>query len=92
MEVLKDVSFRVIPIIRRDAAEMIKEIKAYSMLQGYRGQEPAHLPSLEDILLKTSALVEQTPGIKEIDLNPVFAYKDSALAVDARIVLEDEAS
>ncbi len=88
VEVLKDVSFRIVPIVRRDAAEMIEEIKGYALLQGYRGHEPAHLRSLEDMLLKVSALVEKTPGIKEIDLNPVFAYKDSALAVDARIVLE----
>jgi acyl-CoA synthetase (NDP forming) len=91
VEVLKDVSFRLIPIVPRDAGEMIKEIKGYSLLQGYRGQEPAHIPSLVDILLKVSDLVEQTPEIKEIDLNPVFAYKDSALAVDARIVLEEKA-
>jgi len=90
VEVLKDVSFRLIPIVARDAEEMIKEIKGYALLQGYRGQEPAHIPSLVDILLKVSDLVEQTPDIKEIDLNPVFAYKDSALAVDARIVLEEK--
>ncbi|OGO19632.1 MAG: acetyl-CoA synthetase [Chloroflexi bacterium RBG_16_50_11] len=88
VEVLKDVSFRLIPILKRDADEMIKEIKGYSLLNGYRGQAPAHIPSLVDVLLKVSALVEKTPDIKEIDLNPVFAYKDSALAVDARIVLE----
>jgi acyl-CoA synthetase (NDP forming) len=92
VEVLKDVSFRLIPIVPRDAEEMIKEIKGYSLLQGYRGQEPAHIPSLVDIMLKVSGLVEQTPEIKEIDLNPVFAYKDTALAVDARIVLEEELS
>jgi acyl-CoA synthetase (NDP forming) len=92
VEVLKDVAFRIIPIIPRDAAEMIKEIKGYSVLNGYRGHEPAHIPSLEDILLKVSDFVEKTPGIKEIDLNPIFAYKDSALAVDARIVLEDKKS
>jgi acyl-CoA synthetase (NDP forming) len=89
VEVLKDVSFRLIPIVQRDADEMIKEIKGYSLLQGYRGQEPANIPSLVDIMLKVSDLVEKTPGIKEIDLNPVFAYKDSALVVDARIVLEE---
>jgi acetate---CoA ligase (ADP-forming) subunit beta len=88
VEVLKDISFRLIPIARRDAAEMIKEIKGYPLLKGYRGMEPAYLPSLEDILLKVSDFVERTPEIKEIDLNPIFAYKDSALAVDARIVLE----
>jgi len=88
VEVLKDVSFRLIPIVRRDAEEMIKEIKGYALLNGYRRQEPAHIPSLVDVLLKLSALVEKTPEIKEIDLNPVFAYKNSAVAVDARIVLE----
>jgi acyl-CoA synthetase (NDP forming) len=88
VEVLKDVSFRLIPILPRDAEQMIKEIKGYALLNGYRGQEPADIPSLVDILLKVSALVEKTPEIKEIDLNPVFAYKDSAVAVDARIVLE----
>jgi len=90
VEVLKDVSFRIIPIVRRDAAEMIKEIKGYALLNGYRGHEPANIPSLEDMLLKVSDFVEKNPGIKEIDLNPVFAYKDSAIAVDARIVLEEK--
>jgi acyl-CoA synthetase (NDP forming) len=88
VEVLKDVAFRLIPIVRRDAAEMIKEIKGYPLLQGYRGIEPAHLPSLENILLKVSDFVKKTPSIKEIDLNPIIAYKDTAVAVDARIVLE----
>jgi acetate---CoA ligase (ADP-forming) subunit beta len=88
VEVLKDVSFRLIPILPKDAEQMIKEIRGYALLNGYRGQEPAHIPSLVDILLKVSDLVEKTPEIKEIDLNPVVAYKDSAVAVDARIVLE----
>ncbi|MGD1118147.1 MAG: acetate--CoA ligase family protein [Dehalococcoidales bacterium] len=88
VEVLKDVSFRLIPILPWDAVQMIKEIKGYALLNGYRGQEPADIPSLEGVLLKVSALVEKTPEIKEIDLNPVFAYKDSAVAVDARIVVE----
>jgi acyl-CoA synthetase (NDP forming) len=89
VEILKDVSFRIIPIARRDAAEMIEEIRGYALLQGYRGQEPAHIPSLIDILMKVSDFVERTPEIKEIDLNPVFAYQDGAVAVDARIVLEE---
>jgi len=89
VEVLKDVSFRLIPIVKRDAEEMIKEIKGYALLNGFRGQEPAHIPSLVDVLLKLSAMVEKTTEIKEIDINPLFAYKDSAVAVDARIVLED---
>jgi acetyl-CoA synthetase (ADP-forming) len=67
---------------------MIKEIKGYPLLKGYRGMEPASLPALEDILLKVSDLVAKTPEIKELDINPIIAYKDSAVAVDARIVLE----
>jgi acyl-CoA synthetase (NDP forming) len=88
VEVLKDVAFRLIPIEERDAEQMIKEIKGYALLNGYRGQEPAHIPSLVDILVKLSAFIDKTPQIKEMDINPVFAYKDSALVVDARIVLE----
>jgi acetate---CoA ligase (ADP-forming) subunit beta len=88
VEVLKDVAFRIIPIVRRDAAEMIKEIKGYGLLNGYRGHEPAHIPTLENMLLEISDFADKTPGVKEIDLNPVFAYKDSAVAVDARIVLD----
>lgn len=89
VEILKDVSFRIVPLVRRDAAEMIREIKGYPLLEGYRGQEPADVSKLEDLLLKVSDFVEKTPDIKELDLNPVFAYKDGAVAVDARVVLED---
>ncbi len=88
VEVLKDVSFRIVPIERRDARQMIHELKGFPLLQGYRGQEPANIPMLEDLLLKVSAFVDQRPEIKEMDLNPVFAYKDGLVAVDARVVLE----
>jgi acyl-CoA synthetase (NDP forming) len=88
VEVLKDVSFRIVPIERRDAAEMVREIKAYRLLKGYRGMEPADVRALEDVLMKISDFIDKTPEIKEIDLNPVIAYKNGALVVDARIVLE----
>ena len=88
VEVLKDVSFRIVPLTRKDAAEMIREIKGYELLQGYRGQEAVNIPSLEQLIVKVSQFVEQNPQIKELDLNPIFAYKDGAVAVDARIILE----
>jgi acyl-CoA synthetase (NDP forming) len=88
VEVLKDVSFRIVPLTKRDAREMIREIKAYPVLEGYRGQEPADIETLENLLLKVSDFVEKHPDIKEMDLNPIFAYKDGAIAVDARIILE----
>ena len=88
VEVLKDVSFRIVPLIPRDASEMIKEIKGYPILQGYRSMEPADIGALEELIIKVSEFVEQNPQIRELDLNPVFAYKDKAIAVDARIILE----
>jgi len=88
VEILKDVSFRIVPLVRRDAAEMVREIKGYPLLEGYRGQEPVDVSNLEELLLKVSDFVEKNPDIGELDLNPVFAYKDGAVAVDARVVLE----
>jgi len=88
VEVLKDVAFRIVPLTKRDAHEMIKEIKGYPLLEGYRGQEPADVSFLEDLLLKVSDFVDRNPEIKELDLNPIFAYKNRAVAVDARVILE----
>jgi acetate---CoA ligase (ADP-forming) subunit beta len=87
VEVLKDVSFRIVPLTRNDASSMIKEIRGAKLLEGYRNSEPANINILEDMLLKLSEFLEKTPEIKEMDLNPIFAYKDGAVAVDARIVL-----
>ncbi len=88
VEVLKDVAFRVVPINQRDARQMVREIKGFPLLEGYRGQDPADVARLEQLLLKVSEFVEQHPEVAELDLNPVFAYKDGAIAVDARIVLD----
>jgi len=90
VEVLKDVSFRIIPVSQRDAQEMIQEIKGYPLLQGYRGKEPAHIPVLVEMILKISKFVEENPKVKELELNPIFAYADGAVAVDARIILEED--
>ena len=89
VEVLKDVAFRIVPLTKRDAGEMVREIKGYPLLQGYRGQEPVDVSNLEELLLKVSDFVEQNPAVKELDLNPVFAYSNGAIAVDARVVLEE---
>lgn len=87
VEVLKDVSFRVAPLEKNDAAEMIGEIQGRRLLEGYRGQDAADKACLEDLLLKLSAFADARPEIAEIDINPVFAYKDGAVVVDARIIL-----
>jgi len=91
VELLKDVSFRIVPFEREDAREMIREIKGYPILEGFRGREPADVSILEEILLKISRFVDDHPEIKELDLNPIFAYKDGAVTVDARIILEGDA-
>ncbi|MBI4283327.1 MAG: acetate--CoA ligase family protein [Chloroflexi bacterium] len=88
VEVLKDVSFRIVPLTRRDAKEMVREIKGYPVLEGYRGQEAVDVANLEELILKVSSFVEQHSAVKELDLNPIFAYSDGAVAVDARIILE----
>jgi acyl-CoA synthetase (NDP forming) len=90
VEVLEDVSFRIVPIEPRDARQMVREIKGAKLLQGFRGQPPADIAALEDLLLKVSRFVEAHPDVAELDLNPVFAYSDGAVAVDARIVLSDK--
>ncbi len=90
VEVLKDVAFRIVPLEERDAREMIDEIKGRSVLDGVRGGEPADIGALASLLLQLSAFAEANPQVEELDLNPVFAYKDGCLAVDARIVVSAE--
>src|SRR5919106_218137 len=80
VEVLNDVAFRVVPLRPKDARAMIREIRGFPTLQGLRGAPPVDLVALEDILLKLSALAEAHPEVREVDLNPVFAYPTGALA------------
>jgi acyl-CoA synthetase (NDP forming) len=91
VELLKDVSFRVTPVSEKDAAEMIREIKGYKLLTGLRGQPSVNIWALEDLLVKVSQFVETHPQVRELDLNPVFVYPTGAIAVDARINIDNEA-
>jgi acyl-CoA synthetase (NDP forming) len=88
VEVLKDISFRLVPVSKRDASEMVREIKGYRLLEGYRGQEPVDIDCLEDIIVKVSDFIEKNPQIKELDINPLFASGKVLEAADARIVME----
>ncbi|MHA1839289.1 MAG: acetate--CoA ligase family protein [Candidatus Ranarchaeia archaeon] len=87
VEVLKDVSFRVAPITEYDAKQMIQEIKALPILKGVRGKKPVDFGKLTQMLLNVSKLVIEHPEIEELDLNPVVAYPDDAIVLDARIIL-----
>jgi len=88
VEVLKDVTFRIAPISSKDAREMIREIKAYPILKGYRGQPAVDEEAIINILLNTSRLMMEHPEINQLDLNPIMAYDKGASVVDARIILE----
>lgn len=87
VEVLKDISFRVLPIEARDAEEMISEIKGYKILKGIRGEAPKDIQAIKDLLLKISQLTLENPEISEIDLNPVFLFGKGLQVVDARMIL-----
>lgn len=88
-EVLKDVSFRVAPIIEVDAIEMIEELQGYAVLCGARGAEPSDLEALVSLLIKIADLVHQRTDILELDLNPVRIYAHGLLALDARIKIDE---
>jgi acetate---CoA ligase (ADP-forming) len=89
VEILKDVCFRVTPITDRDAKEMIRSIRGYPLLEGYRGHPPADLSAIQELLLRVARLVEEVPDISELDLNPVIALApgQGCWIVDARIRL-----
>jgi len=88
VELLKDVTFRVAPITEQDAAEMIVGVKAFPLLNGYRGSPPADVKAIVTQLVCVSHLVMDYPEIRELDLNPVMAYPHGTKVVDARIILE----
>jgi len=87
VEILKDISFRILPLKERDAEEMISEIKGYKILKGIRGEEPKDIEAIKDLLLKISQLTLDNPEINEIDLNPVFVFNKGLQVVDARMIL-----
>ena len=88
VEVLQDVAFRLAPLTPRDAQAMMSEIKARPLLEGFRGAPPADRDKLAEILIRVGDFALEHPDVKEIDLNPIYAYPEGALAVDARIILE----
>ncbi len=87
VEVLRDTSFRVLPLDRENAGAMLRELKAAPLLTGTRGQPPRDLEALTDLLLRVARLTEENPRIREIDLNPCLVYENGAVIADARILL-----
>ncbi|MFG1608946.1 acetate--CoA ligase family protein [Actinoplanes sp. NPDC049265] len=92
VEVLKDVTFRLAPVTRETAASMLDGIAAAEILRGVRGAEPANRELLIDLVVRVSQLVTDFPQLAEVDLNPVLATGDSAVAVDVRIIVDPAAA
>jgi acetyl coenzyme A synthetase (ADP forming)-like protein len=88
VEVLKDITFRLAPATRADALSMLDGIQAAEMLKGVRGSEPVDREALATLIVGVSELISDFPEISEMDLNPVFASKNGAIAADVRIVLD----
>ena len=88
-EAMKDVTFRLAPLRELSALHMLQEIRAHKILEGVRGEAPVDLKALQECLERLSQLVVEFPVIRELDINPLIAYEDGAVAVDARIILEE---
>jgi acetyltransferase len=88
-ELFKDVTFRIHPLTDVDAHEMVRSVKAYQLLEGWRGAKASDIKSLEELLLRVSAMVEDLPQIAELDLNPVRVLERNSgyVVVDARVML-----
>jgi len=87
IELLKDISLRISPITKKEAKKMIREIKAFPILEGFRGQKPVRLKNIIDIIMKVSDLSLREDKIKEIDLNPIIINEKETKVVDARIII-----
>jgi acetyl coenzyme A synthetase (ADP forming)-like protein len=89
VELLKDVAVRLTPLTDRDAAEMVRSLATYPLLDGYRGAPKADVAALEQLLLRVAALVDAHPEVAELDLNPVRALVDGVAVVDARLRVQE---
>jgi acetyl coenzyme A synthetase (ADP forming)-like protein len=89
VELLKDVSVRLTPLSRGDAQRMLRDLRSFPVLEGYRGSPPCDIAALEDILLRVSWLAEDHPRIAEVDCNPVIVTATGAVVVDARVRVEE---
>ena len=87
VEVMKDVTFRVLPLTKRDVRQMVADIKGRVILDGVRGAPPADVEAIQDALLKVADFVSANPQVRELDLNPILVNENGAVAVDARIVI-----
>jgi len=87
VELMKDVSYRLAPVTREEAFEMMGEVKGFPMLTGYRGGGVKDLGVIADVIMKVGSIIENVDGLKEFEINPLVVYDKGAVAVDARGVV-----
>ncbi|GMR04699.1 MAG: acetate--CoA ligase family protein [Thermodesulfobacteriota bacterium] len=90
VELMKDVSFALAPLDKEGALEMMKEVKGYPLLTGYRGDTRKDLDAVAEVLVKLTKIVEGTDGLSELEINPLVVYEKGVVAVDARAALHIE--
>ena len=90
VELFEDVSFRLAPLTREDAEEMIAEVRGSRLLRGVRGEPPADVEAVVEALLALSRLLVECPEVAEIDVNPLLVFEQGVVAVDARVVVEGQ--
>lgn len=88
-EILKDISFRVAPLEKQDALDMMQEIKGHKILEAVRGMEAADLDTLAQILMNVGRIGFENDAIKEIDINPLILTGARPVAADALVILEE---
>lgn len=89
VEILKDVTFKLAPVTSMEAREMLSSIKTAPLLKGVRGEPAVDQEGLVEIIQRLSQLVTENPTIQEMDLNPVLAFEDRVVIVDARVSLAE---
>lgn len=90
VELMKDVTLRILPVDEEDIRTMIKEINAYPLISGYRGMKPKDEETLVEIVKNVAKFFEENENVKEFDINPLRLYEEGACAVDARIIIDDD--
>lgn len=87
VELMKDVAFRVGPVSKSDAIEMMREVKGYPLLAGYRGEAGKDIDAIADVIVKLAEMISEIDGIKELEINPLIVHDHGVIAVDARAIL-----
>lgn len=89
VELMKDVTLRILPATEEDVREMVKEIRSYPLISGYRGSKPKDEEALVNVILDVCRFFEENDQVKEFDINPLRLYESGACAVDSRVIMTD---